>query len=178
MSRKWRSFGLALLGVVLVDQLSKRWARAELDPFEVVPVLGSFLGLTRLDSSGSSFGVLGELDPILLGGILGVGVILVGSLLWRADGADGFAGTALGLILGGALGNGVDRFYLREITDFVRFDLRLFMIPPFNLADTGVALGAGLLLLDIAASEASEAAMEPSMEPVVEESLRAPEDPR
>ena len=162
MNRKWRAFSLATLAVALLDQASKGWVRAEIPEQGVVPVLGAFFGLTHLRNPGTAFGMFRDLPFEFFVAASAVALLFVGSLLWRSESQDGFAGTALGLIVGGAIGNLVDRFYFREVVDFLRFDLRLFVFPPFNLADTGIVLGAGLLLLDIAASEATDAAHDPS----------------
>jgi len=159
LSLKWRAFALAASGTLALDQLSKWSVRTRIPEYDVVPVLGEFFGLTHLRNPGSAFGTFQDLPFLFFVGVSVVALLFVGALLWRSDSHDSYAGTALGLIVGGALGNLVDRFYFREVIDFLRFDLRLFVFPPFNLADSGIVIGAGLLLLDIVASEASDAAL-------------------
>ncbi len=133
--------------VVALDQLTKQWALSALatDP---IPVVGS-LNLTLVFNSGVAFG-LGS-GGGWTGVIVVVGLALMGGvavLAWRADNRRRALG--LGIILGGALGNMVDRafragdgFLSGQVVDFV--DLGWW--PVFNLADAALWIGIGLLVL-------------------------------
>ena len=71
---------------------------------------------------------------------------------------DRLSASALGLIVSGALGNLIDRVARQEVVDFLQFDLGLFVFPDFNVADSAIVIGVGLLLLDVITSEAEESA--------------------
>jgi len=156
VSLKWQAFLAVALLAGGLDQLAKWGVRTHLEPAVVEPVLGSFFVLERIDGPALLFGFFGEVPQWLLIAASALGLSLLASLLLRSDSHDRLAGTALGLIVGGAIGNLIDRFYHLQVIDFMRFDLGFFVFPSFNLADAWIVLGIAVLLLDIAASEASE----------------------
>ena len=158
MSGRLRSFLLAGLLAGLLDQTLKDWVRANLLPDQNLSLVGPVLTLTRITSSGTDFGPFAALPREAVAGILVLGLVLIAGLLWRGHSWDRLEGTALGLVLGGAVGNAVDRFYFGELLDFLRLDLGVLSLPPFNTADAMIVLGCALLLLDIVTSEVSEAA--------------------
>ena len=108
---------------------------------EILPVLNLVLVRNR----GVSFGMLGTVPwwvLSLIGSVI-VAVIAVG--LWRTQ--SRMIGTALGLIIGGALGNLLDRVRHGTVTDFLDFYLGAYHWPAFNVADAAVVSGVGLLIL-------------------------------
>lgn len=128
--------------VVLIDQMAKDAVTATLGDGRVVSLPG---GLVRLDytrNTGAAFGIFPS------GGALFAGIaIIVGATIlayaWKFSDASPLVGVALGLVLGGAVGNLVDRVHLGYVVDFI--DLRWW--PVFNLADSAIVLGVGLLML-------------------------------
>ena len=80
-------------------------------------------------------------------------VIFVGVYLWRARHIDRMTLWGLALILGGAAGNAFDRIVSGRVTDFLDFYAGGYHWPAFNVADSGVVIGSGLLLLDILLSK-------------------------
>jgi signal peptidase II len=131
--------------VVLVDQLTKAWARSALDD-SIIDVIPGFLRLALAENSGAAFGLFrggGEIIAVLA--VVAVGVIF---LAFRAvDRWWDIIG--LGLVLGGAIGNLVDRvtrgdgFLDGQVTDWID----LWFIPNFNVADAAISIGVALLLL-------------------------------
>lgn len=160
MSPKLRGFVVAMGIAAPLDWISKRLIEREVGLFEVVPVLGNFFGLTHLRNPGSALGFFQDLPLAFFIAMSAFAAFLIGGFLLQAPGEDRYSGTALGLIAGGAIGNGVDRFVQGAVVDFLRFDLKLFVFPPFNLADAAIVCGVGLILLDIVAGEASESLQE------------------
>lgn len=110
---------------------------------EVLPVLNLIL----IRNDGVSFGMLGGLAPWWALVLLALAVIAWLSVwLWRSQGR--LLSVALGLIIGGALGNVVDRIRFQAVTDFLDFHLATYHWPAFNLADVAVVCGATLLVWD------------------------------
>ena len=108
---------------------------------EVLPVLN----LVAVRNDGVSFGMLGGLAPwwALVGLALGIMAALL-VWLWRTQ--SRLLGAALGLVLGGALGNVLDRLRHGGVTDFLDFHFAGYHWPAFNLADSAIFLGVALLL--------------------------------
>lgn len=142
MSRWATTLGVAL--VVAVDLATKALARAALDSGAAVDLLpGASLALSY--NSGMAFGLLqGRRWPLLIGGA----IIVAGLVFWLLRERSGQSRIGLSLILGGAIGNLVDRLARGAVTDFI--DLHAFgqHWPTFNLADTALTIGVLLLVFD------------------------------
>jgi signal peptidase II len=136
--------------VVVLDQLSKWWVLdvVHLDVKGQVPVL-PFFHLTMVMNRGVSFGLLRADSPtgrwILVGAALLVVVALIG---WARLAERPLFATALGLVIGGALGNNlIDRARLGQVVDFLDFS-GLYFPWVFNVADSAITVGVVLLLWD------------------------------
>lgn len=141
---RWPIFlGLAA-AVFVLDQLTKAWLVSFLAPGERVQVLGDYLRLVHSQNSGALFGLFR--DQAIVFAIVSVGV--VGAIVWfhRSSGRNTLLSVALGLLLGGALGNMADRFRLGYVVDFVDLGIGGFRWYTFNVADSAIS-GAILLLL-------------------------------
>jgi signal peptidase II len=139
--------GLVVAGVVIVlDQLTKLAILALLDrAVEVTP----FLNLVVVWNPGVSFGMFasaGALMPWLLSGLSLAVAVALGVWLRRVE--HPLAAVALGLIIGGALGNVIDRVRFGAVVDFLDFHALGYHWPAFNAADSAICVGAGLLLVD------------------------------
>lgn len=155
---RWRSrlgplFALTVAVVVVVglDWATKAWAEQTLAPREPVPIVGDFFRLSLGYNSGSAFGLFAQGGVLLL---LLTGVIILVLVIWmgRALRSGAYPTSAIwpvGLLLGGALANFVDRLPDSRVTDFLDFGLGSARWPTFNLADTFITLGAAGLLLVI-----------------------------
>jgi signal peptidase II len=145
----WR-LGLAIaLALLVADQLTKWVALEVLDltarPITVTP----FFNLVMVWNRGVSFGMFnsaGALAPWILSGL--ALAVVVALLLWLRRADHWLAGLGLGLVVGGALGNVIDRVRFGAVVDFLDFHLAGYHWPAFNLADAGICVGAGLLLAD------------------------------
>lgn len=148
-SRGW-ALGLAVL-VVVLDQWTKQLASTLLSYGQPVPVLPVF-DLTLLHNRGAAFSFLsdaGGWQRWFFAVIAAVVSVVLAIWLWRLDRVQRLLSVALALILGGAVGNLWDRLVLGHVVDFIslHWDGRYF--PAFNLADSAITLGAGLMLLDM-----------------------------
>jgi signal peptidase II len=139
------------LAVVVADQLSKALIVRQLELFEVAEVL-PVLDITRLHNTGAAFSMLADASGwqrwffIALAGLVSGGIILWLRKLPRNSAA--FLPAALALVLGGALGNVIDRIWHGHVVDFLHFHWGNAYFPAFNLADSCITIGAGLLILD------------------------------
>lgn len=138
---EWISLVVIAVTVVAADQLSKRIAEAELALGEEVPVL-PFVALAHTRNDGIAFGLLDGRRALILPAVLLALVALV--LLFRSLSPRRPATpVAFGLLIGGAITNGIDRSSPGYVTDIIA----LTGWPVFNLADVFICVGAGLLML-------------------------------
>lgn len=141
--------GLALfLPILLLDQLTKWLALRSLDPFEPV-VVAPFFNLVLVWNRGVTFGLFreaGAWGPWLLTlAALAIGGFLV---YWLRRETRPVARLALWLVLAGAVGNVIDRLRFAAVVDFLDFHALGYHWPAFNVADSAIVVGAGLILLD------------------------------
>jgi signal peptidase II len=137
----WARAGLVLLAVVVADQLSKRAVEGSIDPGEEHKLLPG-VGLVNTRNHGVAFG-------FLPGNHLGVTILIAVALLillvyFARHHTQRLIWLPTGMLVGGALGNVVDRLREGAVTDFIKLPLGW---PPFNLADTSITLGILILFL-------------------------------
>jgi len=131
---------------LVVDQLSKFAVMRTMLRHQSIPVLGDFFRLTYIHNSGAAFGL--NLGSPLLHTL--VSIVALGALIWlfrSAPREDRLMRCALSLVLGGALGNIIDRIHLHEVVDFFDFGIGDLRWPVFNFADSFVTVGIALLAL-------------------------------
>jgi signal peptidase II len=140
----WATFvGLAGL-IVVLDQLTKSWLVSFLAPGQSVDVVGNLLRLVHSQNSGGLFGLLR--DQALPFGLVSVVVVGMIVLYHGRAGGSRYMSIALGLLLGGALGNLIDRLRLGYVVDFVDAGIGGLRWYTFNVADAGISFALLLLL--------------------------------
>lgn len=148
MSKAWRWFGISL-AVVIADQVTKWLMLAHFAPGERRELTG-FLNLVLWFNKGAAFSFLADAQgwqtPLLAVFAIAAAVI-VSVLLVRSPDKRMFA-AGLALILGGALGNLIDRLRFGHVVDFVDLHAGGWHWPAFNVADSAITVGAALLILD------------------------------
>jgi signal peptidase II (EC:3.4.23.36). Aspartic peptidase. MEROPS family A08 len=136
--------------VVIVDQATKALVVSTIklrDPIELLPILD----LVYLENTGAAFSILAQAGGwqrwFFIGLALVISVVL---MLWlrRIRSEQTLLALGLSLILGGALGNVIDRVMHGYVVDFIYFHWGPHYFPAFNIADTAISIGAGCLLLD------------------------------
>lgn len=140
---------LIALFVFLVDQGTKYLIATRLELYEQIPVIGDFFLITSSRNKGAAFGILQN----QLWFFIVVTVFVVVGIVWymqkvRAEGHK-LLPTALALVLGGALGNFIDRLIMGEVVDFLQFNFGTYTFPIFNIADSSIVIGVALIILDV-----------------------------
>lgn len=133
--------------VIAIDQSSKFWIARLLPQFEVLPVV-PHLNLWHLQNTGAAFSMLNQ-APAAVFVSLSVGVSIA-ILIWlsRHPYDQRLVAAGLSLVLGGALGNAIDRLRLGYVVDFIDFYIGDWHYAAFNAADSAITAGAALLILD------------------------------
>jgi signal peptidase II len=145
-------WGLSL-GVVAVDQVAKAMVRAWLPLFESATLIPGFADLTHVHNTGVAFGLLNDHDvpfKSLITGALAVGALL--GIVYYARHVrreEWLARLGLSLILGGAMGNLIDRASLGYVVDFMDLYWGTWHFWAFNVADASITVGAILVFLDL-----------------------------
>lgn len=154
----WVTF-LGLAGLILVlDQLTKAWLASFLAPGQSVDVIGDLVRLVHAQNNGGLFGLLrGQALPFGLVSLLVVGLIVA---YHARAGRNRYLSITLGLLLGGALGNLVDRLRLGYVVDFVDAGLGDLRWYTFNVADAAISFAILLLLASIWPAVARRAGVE------------------
>ncbi len=137
--------------IVAADQLSKSYIVRHFGVFEFTSVL-PILDITRLHNVGAAFSFLATASGwqrwLFIGLALSVSVAIIVWLVRLPRGAHGLLAGGLALVLGGAVGNVIDRIRLGHVIDFIHFHWDQVYFPAFNVADSAITVGAACLLVD------------------------------
>ncbi len=144
---------LIAVAVFAFDQLTKAVVEATIPLHDVHPVIPGLFRLTHVKNRGAAFGIFADsaspmkLEFLIVLSVISLAVVL--TLLWRQNPAARRTGVGLALILGGAFGNLFDRIAHGSVVDFLNFYVQSYQWPSFNVADSAIVIGAGLLILDM-----------------------------
>jgi signal peptidase II len=140
MKRKYWVLLISCFWILLTDQWTKYIVEQKLPLYRKVEVIHGFFNLTHVRNPGGAFGILGG-EKGGIGGLLFVVVSLlaVGIIIFLS----------LSLVLSGALGNLIDRVRYGEVVDFLDFYVSSFHWPAFNIADTAICIGIGLMAFEL-----------------------------
>jgi signal peptidase II len=137
--------------VVLADQLSKAYITRHFMEFEFTRIL-AVLDVTCMHNVGAAFSFLASASGWQRWLFIGLaGVVSIGIIVWLVRlprGTHALLAAGLALVLGGALGNVIDRIRLGYVIDFIHFHWDRAYFPAFNVADSAITVGAACLLLD------------------------------
>ena len=131
------------ISVVLSDYLTKKVIEAYIQPYEVVNVL-PFLRIVNVKNTGAAFGLFSNLSNKFFIAISIVAIIVI--ILYILRTMDKLEIFSLSLILGGAMGNLIDRITISQVIDFIDFFIGERHWPAFNVADSALTIGIFLLL--------------------------------
>jgi|HubBroStandDraft_6_1064221.scaffolds.fasta_scaffold24487_7 signal peptidase II len=146
--------------VVLLDRWTKRLVAQRISLYSHVQVIPGFFRLTHTENTGAAFSLFADSNAPWKTGLLiafsGIALVVVSVLLWKNERTHTLTGIGLALIMGGALGNLWDRLARGRVIDFLLFYFKRYQWPVFNLADSAIVIGAGLLVLEILFHKSSE----------------------
>jgi signal peptidase II len=153
---KW--FGISVV-VLVLDQLTKYAVKQSFSLHEVVEI-APFFNMLLVYNHGAAFSLLSDAGGWQRGLFIAIAVVASVWIAWllRRHGADKLFCLALSLILGGALGNVIDRVVIGGVVDFLDFHAYGYHWPAFNVADIGISCGAVLLVWDALRTKRPEAA--------------------
>ncbi len=143
---------LAIVFLLALDIVTKQWALRYLAVEGDITVIDGFFNLAYLENRGAAFGILQNKQIFL---IIVTSIIILGMLYYvfilKPD--SKLLNWSLYLIIAGAVGNLIDRSLLGFVVDFLEFHYKNYYFPTFNLADTFVVIGTGLLIIYILKGE-------------------------
>lgn len=152
-SRRGRAVDLAIVAaIVALDQATKALVKARLPLHDSLTVVPGFFDLTHVRNTGAAFGMLNSVDfaykPVVMVvvALAALGAVAVYALTLPP--AQRMARYGLALILGGAIGNLIDRATMGYVLDFVDVYWRGFHFWAFNVADSAITVGVALMLID------------------------------
>jgi len=149
------------LAVVLLDRWTKRLVAHRLALYAHIQIIPGFFRITHTENTGAAFSLFADSPSpwktamLIAFSVIALGVVSV--LLWKDSHAHAATGVGLSLIMGGALGNLWDRVVSGRVVDFLLFYVKRYEWPVFNLADSAIVIGAGLLVLEILLGKANAA---------------------
>jgi len=137
--------------IIVLDQVTKWWAELVLSLHQPIPVM-PMLNITLAHNTGAAFSFLGDAGGwqrwFFVSLTVLVSAVLLG-WLWRLRAEEKLHAASLALILGGALGNLIDRVWLGYVIDFIDVYYGQYHWPVFNVADSAITVGVGLLVVDM-----------------------------
>ena len=138
------------LAIIILDQLTKVWANTELTYHQSVPIFPG-LNFTLMYNTGAAFNFLAEADGWQRWFLAGLAILVSGFIIFwlsHLKRSQPWLACALTFILGGALGNLIDRLWYGYVIDFIDFYYQHWHWPAFNIADSAITVGAMMLLID------------------------------
>ncbi len=153
LQNKYTRLAFVAAWVVLTDQVSKALILKYLPVHHSISVVAGFFDITHIHNPGGAFGLMANMGAgirtvvFLFISSLAVGLIFY--LYIKTPRTHSFLAIGFALIFGGAIGNLIDRIVHREVIDFLDFHIGSYYWPTFNLADSFIVVGVGVLLLEM-----------------------------
>ncbi|MCR8656022.1 signal peptidase II [Paenibacillus endoradicis] len=134
--------------VLILDFFSKKWIVNNMKEYDQFSVIGDFFLITSHRNRGAAFGILQDQRVFFII----ITIVIVGAIIWYAQSVRKSGSvlllSGLGLVLGGAVGNFIDRARFGEVVDFFKFNFGSYTFPIFNVADSAIVVGVILIMLD------------------------------
>lgn len=148
-------------GVVALDQLTKWYVRQSIALYESIPVIDSFFHLTHVRNSGGAFSLMaGASEAVRVPFFLAAAALAIVALIYfvrQIPAQQRWLLFAVAGVLGGAIGNLIDRVMIGQVTDFLDVFWRGYHWPAFNVADMFISIGVGILLIHSLFAPSSDA---------------------
>jgi signal peptidase II len=147
----WRMLGLVTVPVVVLDQFSKLYIASHLPLYRTIPIVPDWLDLTFTLNPGAAFSLFATMPARLrhlFFVVLSLAAMVVLLVLLARRRAQVWSNIAFALILGGTIGNLIDRLARGRVIDFIYFHHESFSYPVFNLADSAITIGVAIILIE------------------------------
>ena len=142
-----------VLGLVIADQVTKAMVRKATALHESIELIPNILALTRVHNTGAAFGMFNGMDfpgkTVVLTLVAGLALVGVAWYAWSVPVTDRLARLGVACILGGAVGNLIDRAAAGYVLDYVDFSWRGWHFWAFNVADAAITVGVVLMIFDL-----------------------------
>lgn len=160
LSKKYKLLSIVAPTVIVLDQITKKIIVDRFALHDMLPVIPNFFDITRIHNTGAAFGMMQSADPSIrvpFFMIVPVVALTVITMLFRSLPKNNtWTALALSFILGGAIGNLIDRLVYGYVVDFLYFSWKHeYFFPAFNVADSAITVGAVLLLLDMKGAQSN-----------------------
>ena len=151
MKNKYPWVGSIIVIVLVIDQFTKYLVEKRIRMYDVIPVLPGFFNLTHVRNKGAAFSLFSTMPDGFRSAffitVTLVAVVALGVLIMKTH--ERLLVTAFSLIAGGAVGNVIDRIRFGEVVDFIQWYVKSYYWPSFNVADSAISVGVGLLAIDM-----------------------------
>ncbi len=145
MQKKWRIFVAFVLAVIICDQISKLIISRLMYRGQIIPVIPHIFNITYVKNPNAAFGIsIGSPVIMMVLTSLATALLIFYFAKLREKGSLLYVGLAL--IIGGAIGNLIDRIRMRQVIDFIEIGIRQYKWPVFNIADSCVTIGIIVIL--------------------------------
>jgi signal peptidase II len=153
MKRKYWVLLVFCIGILLMDRWTKTLVVQKLALYQRVEVIRGFFSLTHVRNTGGAFGIFGG-EKRGFGSLLFViiSLIAIGAIIYlfmKIREGEKTLALSFSLILSGAIGNLIDRLHYGEVIDFLDFHIAAYHWPAFNVADSAICIGIGLVALEL-----------------------------
>lgn len=142
--------------VFAIDYFSKMWIKNSVDLYEQIKVIGNFFVITSFRNRGAAWSILQDQRALFILITIVVAVAIIWYMHRIHPKGKMLLMFALSLVLGGALGNFLDRAIYGEVVDFLQFTFGSYMFPIFNIADSAICIGVALIILDTLLTSSKE----------------------
>lgn len=151
MKYKYFLVGSIAVVVLALDQLTKFLVEKQIGMYEVIRVIPGCFNITHVRNKGAAFGVLSGLPGVwrnvFFFTVTLAAVAVIAYLIAKTQ--ERFLVVAFSLVAGGAAGNLIDRLRYGEVVDFIQWYVKSYFWPSFNVADSAITIGVGLLAIDM-----------------------------
>ena len=158
MNKKYFPLIIIFLIIVLIDQITKFYIASNFELYQSIEIIRGFFNITYIRNSGVAFGMFSNLKGSFIQIVfIAIYIIAIISILILYRETHGYSHIALSLIFSGAIGNLIDRIFRGEVVDFMDFHWQNYHWPAFNVADSCISVGVGLLMITIIISNEQRA---------------------
>lgn len=151
MKNKYFWVGSIISAVLVLDQVTKFIVEKRIRLHEIIVVLPGFFNLTHVRNRGAAFGILSSAPDVWRSAffiaVTVIAVVVIALLVRKTH--ERLLVSAFSLIMGGAVGNAIDRIRYGEVVDFIQWYVKSWYWPSFNVADSAISVGVALLAIDM-----------------------------